>query len=135
MSGLENDLDIQIKKLVKDLSHAVAFQRKHAAWMLARLAQKGKAGTIVSAGAVPKLAKCLDDNEMIVRYRAVWVLSMLAKHGQKQAILEAELESVLNCLADDKTEVEICHPHTSEIIFTTLGSLANEALGYLQNEP
>ncbi|MFH0815813.1 MAG: HEAT repeat domain-containing protein [Methanobacteriota archaeon] len=134
MSDLKKELDYQINKLVNDLSHTEVYQRKHAAWTLARLAQKGKAEKIVSAGAVSKLAKCLYDNELIVRYRVVWALSMLAKHGQKKAVLEADVEATLSNMIDDNNEVEICHPQTNEMIYTTLGNLAKEAIGYLHNE-
>ena len=131
MSGSEKELDNQIKKFVNDLSHSEMYNRKHSIWMLARLAQKGNAEKIVKAGAVPKLAKCLEDDELIVRYRTVWALGLLAKHGQKQAVLDTGIESILKSMLDDKTQVEICHAQTGEIIFTTLGNLAGEALGHL----
>ena len=68
---------------------------------------------------------------MIVKYRAVWALSMLAKHGEKQAVLDADIISIFQSFAGDKTKVEICHAHTSEMIFTTLGELARGAIEIL----
>ncbi len=126
------DLDAQILKLVKDLSKEKTYHRKHAAWTLARLAQKGKAGVIVQTGAVQPLVKCLSDDELIVHYRALWALSMLAKHGQKKAILEADIIPEIQKFLDDESEVEIANIHSGEIIFTTLGELAREALENLQ---
>ena len=127
---MEN-MEKQIKKLVNDLSHSETYNRKHAAWTLARLAQKGHSKTIVNAGAIPELVKCLED-EMIVKYRAVWALSMLAKHEQKQAVLDADIIPIFQNLVDDNTKVEICHAHTSEMVFTTLGDLAREAINNLE---
>ena len=126
------DIDAQILKLVRDLSDHEIYPRKHAAWTLARLAQKGKAGIIVQTGAVPKLIKCLSDDELIIKYRAVWTLSMLAKHGQKQAILDANVIPIIQKLIDDNSQVEIANIHSGEIIFTTLGELAREALENLK---
>lgn len=125
------DLEMSIKKWIKDLSHSEVYNRKHALWMLARMAQKGKAGFIVSQGAIPLIVKCLDD-EMIVKYRAVWTLSMLAKSGQKQAVLDADIIPIFQSFVNDEAKVEICHPHTSEIIYTTLGELAKEGMANLQ---
>lgn len=99
--------------------------------MIARLAQKGKAVYIVNAGAIPLLVKCIEDKEMIVKYRAVWALGMLAKHGKMPAALVENAIPILKGLVEDKTEVEICHPNTNELISTTLGRLAENALKYL----
>ena len=71
---------------------------------------------------------------MIVRYRAVWALGMLAKHEESQAVREAVVNSVLEKLVNDTSEVEICDNQTNEIIYTTLGNLAKEALKYIQND-
>ena len=125
------NIDAQILKLVRDLSDTEEYPRKHAAWTLARLAQKGKAAIIVQTGAVPGLVKCLDD-EMNVKYRAVWALRMLAKNGQKQAVLDADIIPIFQDLVDDETKVEICHAHTSEILFTTLGKLAIDTIKNLE---
>ena len=126
------NLDAQILKLVKDLSKEKKYTRKHAAWTLARLAQRGKAGVIVQTGAVPPLVKCLSDPELIVPYRALWAWSMLAKHGQKQAILEANITPEIQKFLDNQSEVEIANIHSGELIFTTLGELAKEALENLE---
>ena len=123
--------DMQIKKFVKDLSHPEVYNRKHAAWMLARFVQKGKANEIVDAGAIPLLVRCLED-EMIVKYRAVWVLALLAEKGQKQAVQEANVIRIFEELADDGTRVETCHPQTSEILYVTLGDLAKRGLEALR---
>ena len=123
--------DNQIKSFVKDLANKDLYKRKHAAWMLARLAQKGKTAYIVQAGAVPMLAKCLEDREMIVKYRAVWALGLLAKHGQATIVREAKVEPILQDMAQDTTEVETCQAHTGELTNTTLGKLAEEALKYI----
>ncbi len=126
------DLDAQILKLVKDLSKEKTYHRKHATWTLARLAQRGKARIIVQAGAVPRLVKCLWDDELIIQYRAVWALSMLAKHGQKQAVLDANVVQKIRELTDDHSQVEIANQHTGELIFTTLGKLARDAIKNLE---
>ena len=126
------DINAQILKLVRDLSDAEEYPRKHAAWTLARLAQKGKAAIIVQTGAVPHLVKCLSDPELIVHYRAVWALSMLAKHGQKQAILDANVIPEIKKFLDDESKVETANIHSGELIFTTLGELAAEALQNLE---
>ena len=123
--------DNQIRSFVKDLANVDMYKRKHAAWMLARLIQKGKTAYIVQAGAVPMLAKCLVDREMIVKYRAVWALGLLAKHGQMAAVREAKVEPILRNMALDTTEVEICHAHTGVLKNTTLGKLAQDALKYI----
>ena len=121
-------LDAQILKLVRDLSKEKKYTRKHAAWTLARLAQRGKARMIVQAGAVPLMAKLLSEEDLIIQYRAVWALSMLAKHGQKQAVLDANVVQKIRELTDDYSQVEIANQHTGEIIFTTLGKLARDAI-------
>ena len=126
------DVDRQIDKLVGDLSSSEQYDRKHAAWTLARLAQRGKAPQIVGSGAVPNLVACLND-EMLVKYRAVWALSMLAKYGQKKAVLDADIIPIIQGLVGDDTKVEICHQHSSEITFTTLGDLAKECLDTLRS--
>jgi hypothetical protein len=123
--------DNQIQSFVKDLSSADLYKRKHAAWMIARLAQKGKSAYIIQAGAIPMLAKCLGDREMIVKYRAVWALAIIAKKGHGRDIRELDVEPALKAMLGDDTEVEICHAQTGEMIDTTLGSLAEEALKYL----
>jgi uncharacterized protein (UPF0147 family) len=123
--------DNQIQSLVRDLSNPDLYKRKQAAWMIARLAQKGKSTYIIQAGAIPMLAKCLEDREMIVKYRAVWALGMLAKHGQDRAVRESNVQIVLKNMVSDKTEVEICHARSGEMIGTTLGRLAEEALKYI----
>ena len=124
--------EAQILKLVRDLSKEKTYHKKHAAWTLARLAQRGKARIIVQAGAVPGLVKCLSDHELIIQYRAVWALSMLAKHGQKQAIIEANVVQKIRELTDDYSQVEIANQHTGELIFTTLGKLAKDAIKNLE---
>lgn len=124
-------MDNQVRSFVRDLASADVYKRKHAAWMIARLAQKGKAVYISDAGAIPALVKCLEDREMIVKYRAVWALGLLAKHGQAKLIRVPKTVSALQKMVDDKTEVEICHPHTGEMVATTLGKLAEDALKYI----
>ncbi|MBA3046326.1 MAG: hypothetical protein KKH41_08860 [Candidatus Thermoplasmatota archaeon] len=126
--------EAQIKNLVADLAHPGVYQRKHAAWTLARLAQRGNAKTVVNTGAVPKLVECLGADELIVRYRAVWALGMLAKHGQRTIVLDSGAETMILGMIDDSTSVEICDPHTSEIIRTTLGTLAREMLEHIHGE-
>lgn len=126
------DIEAQILKLVRDLSDNEEYPKKHAAWTLARLAQKGKAAIIVQTGAVPPLVKCLSDDELIVHYRALWALSMLAKHGQKQAVLDADVIPIIQKFLGDESEVEIANAHTSEIIYTTLGELAAQAIQNLE---
>ncbi len=128
------NIEAQILKLVRDLSDAEEYPRKHAAWTLARLAQKGKAGIIVQTGAVPPLVKCLSDDELIIHYRALWALSMLAKHGQKQAILDADIIPEIQKYLDDESKVEIANIHTSEMVFTTLGELAAQAMKNLKGD-
>ena len=126
-------MDNQVRSFVRDLSSTDVYKRKHAAWMIARLAQKGKAVYIADAGAIPPLVKCIDDTEMIVKYRAVWALGLLAKHGQAKHIRTPKTISALEKLTGDRTEVEICHPHTGEMVSTTLGKLAEDALKYIGN--
>ena len=127
------NIDEQILKLVKDLSKNETYPKKHAAWTLARLAQRGKTEIIVQAGAIPSLVKCLSDDELIVQYRAVWCLSMLAKHGQKQAILDADIIEKIQTFIDEQSRVEIANIHSGELIFTTLGELAREAMKNMEN--
>ena len=124
--------DKSILKFVSALSHEDVYERKHAAWMLARLAEKGKAKEIVDAGAVPEFVKLLEDKETIVLYRAVWAIGVLAKKGQTKGILEANIQPILEKLASDETVVEICHPQTNEIMQTTIGELARSALEHLE---
>ncbi len=126
------DTDKSILKFVRALSHEDVYERKHAAWMLARLAEKGKAKDIVDAGAVPELVKLLEDKETIVLHRAVWAIGVLAKKGQTKEILDANIQPILEKLADDNTIVEICHPQTNEIMRTTIGELARSALEHLE---
>lgn len=123
--------DNQIQSFVRELASADLYKRKHAAWMIARLAQKGKIPYIIQAGAIPLLAKCLEDREMIVKYRAVWALGIIAKKGQGRVIKDSNVEPALKAMLGDDTEVEICHAQTGEMVDTTLGSLAEEALKYL----
>jgi hypothetical protein len=123
--------DNQIQSLVRDLASPDLYKRKHAAWMIARLAQKGKSAYIIQAGAIPMLAKCLEDREMIVKYRAVWALAIIAKKGHARDIRESSAEPVLKAMLGDGTEVEICHAQTGEMVGTTLGKLAEEALRYI----
>jgi hypothetical protein len=133
---MENiDLNPQILKFTQDLSHPELYNRKHAAWMLARLAQKGEARAIVRAGAVPKLALCLKDPEMIVRYRALWALLEVVKHGQNDAVLALGIIPALAGMAADESEAETCHPGTDEIVRTTVGKLAGELLACLDVGP
>jgi hypothetical protein len=121
-----------IAKLARDLSSAELYDRKHAAWTLARIAQKGGGAEVVSAGAVPKLAECLRDPELIVRYRALWALLELAKRGQGKAILGANIISDIETMVGDETVVETCHRSTDELVRTTVGGLAAEAMRFLQ---
>ena len=78
--------------------------------------------------------KGLSDKELIVQYRAVWALSMLAKHGQRKEVLEADIIPIIANLVDDEREVEIANLHAGELIFTTLGGLAREALKNLEED-
>ncbi|MFO7619252.1 MAG: HEAT repeat domain-containing protein [Thermoplasmata archaeon] len=124
--------EAHIAKLVRDLAHPEVYNRKHAAWTLARIAQKGGAEAAVKAEAVPKLAACLEDSELVVRYRALWALLELAKRGQKTAVLEAGVVKMISGMVADETEVEVCHPHSDEVVFTQIGTLAREVLELLQ---
>ncbi len=126
MSAPGKELDFHIMKLVKDLSEPEVYARKHAAWTLARMAQKGHAGAIVSCRGVPALAKCLGDGEAIVRGRALWALHMLAKNGEGDAILQAAVTRRLEEMASDNAEIEITHSGSSEIKRVTIAELASE---------
>jgi hypothetical protein len=120
-----------IAKFVRDLSGSELYDRKHAAWTLARIAQNGGGAEVVSAGAIPKLAECLRDPELIVRYRALWALLELVKRGQGEAILDANIISDIEPMVDDEILAETCHPHTDEVVQTTIGRMAKELLRYL----
>lgn len=119
-------IESQIRKLVKDLSDPEVYPRKHAAWTLARMAQKGNAKAIVECGAVPALVKCLADSESIVRGRALWALCMLAKHGERDAVLQAGIIPRLEEMTSDNTEIEITHSVSNEIKRVEISELASE---------
>jgi len=128
MSVTGKGLESQIRKLVKDLSDPEFYPRKHAAWTLARMVQTGKARDVAAQGSIPPLVGCLKAPEAIVRGRALWALAILASHGDKDAVLKASNIPVIEKMASDTTELEICESGTSEIERTTIGALAKQLL-------
>ena len=124
-------MNSSVASLVNDLSHPEVYNRKHAAWTLARLAQKGRADEVVDAGAVPKLAVCIGDSEPIVRYRALWALLELAKRGQREAVLGTGVVPAISGMAGDDAVVEICHAGIDEIAQTSIERIARETLELL----
>jgi len=59
------DRDRKILEHVRALSSNDTYARKHAAWMLARIAEKGDIRAVVEAGAVPLLEKLAPDNTTV----------------------------------------------------------------------
>ena len=132
------ELNKSVTKYVRDLSSKDAYERKHAVWMLTRIAEKRDAGAVVAGGAVPLLVDCLSDDDTAVRYRSIWALGTLAKKGERDAVIDAGALPILEKMVSSESDAEqdvpvyVCHPHTSEIIKTTISALVEGSLEELR---